>query len=265
VILAVVTSVLVINFNQCDSECRRPRISDAMESGRKAAFVILTGTPENSGLESSWLYPAPEKVKNLKGFHLPASKLETLTREAGIQATAPLLAETDNLEPVALDTWENAVVITYKYEISGETVEVAGKGPLLIAVSLQYAYPEESSLEIMRDRIFPSSWVLSSRWLVNLGKKRGHWKVFDFVCTGTLNEYLEQIHTSNGQPPPSSSELDSELRADLSEIEPIARADADFTEKWSHERSTYQMRRFQQTREEWSAVEETVKAMVRQK
>jgi hypothetical protein len=160
-----------------------------------------------------------------------------------------------------------AAVIAYKYEIFGQPVEVAGRGPLLIAVSLQYVHPEESSLEKMRDRIFPSSWVLSSRWLMNLGKKRGRWRVFDFACTGTLNEYLEQIQTDKGQPlkSPSSSELAAELNADLVEIEPIARADVDFTAKWSQERSTYQMRRFQQTREEWSAVEETVKAMVRQK
>ena len=79
VILALITSVLVINFNQCDSECRRPRISDAMESGRKAAFVVLTGRPENSAADSSWLYPASEKVKNLKEFYFPAGKLETLT------------------------------------------------------------------------------------------------------------------------------------------------------------------------------------------
>src|ERR1700688_2374318 len=90
VILALITSALLINFNQCDAECRRPRISDAIENGRQAAFLILTGGTEKSAIESSWSYPASEKVKNLQEFHLLPSKLEALTKEVGIQATAPL-------------------------------------------------------------------------------------------------------------------------------------------------------------------------------
>jgi hypothetical protein len=277
VILAVITSVLFIHFNQCDSECRRPRISDAVEDGRQAAFLILAGRPDRSAIESSWSYPAAEKVKNLQGFYLPPSNLEVLMREVGVRAVAPLLPEIENLEPVALDTWENAATITYKYESFDEPVEIAGKGPLLIAVSLRYAIPSDGSwLEKMRDHL-PHSWVVNSRWLMNLGRKKGHWSVFDFAFTGTLNEYFEWILKDKDElvrsnRPRSSSEAAADAAEFVKELSPerfdpiaVAQADIDFTAKWSQERSIYQMRRFTQTRDEWNAVEEAINASFRKK
>jgi hypothetical protein len=249
-----------------------------MEDGRHAAFFILTGRPEQAAVRSSWSYPASEKVKNLREFYLLPSKLEALTGEVGIQATAPLLPEIENLKPVALDTWENAAIITYKYEMFDEPVVIDGKGPLLIAVSLRYGgLFEKTWLEKMRDNIFPSSWVLRSQWLMNIGKRKGHWTVFDFAFTGTLNEYFDWILKDKGElassnRPRSPSEATADAAEFVKELSPersdpiaMARADIDFTAKWSQERSTYQMRRFQQTREDWKAIEETVNAVVRQK
>lgn len=277
VILALMASILVIHFNQCDSECRRPRISDAVENGRQAAFLILTGRPDRSAIESSWSYPAAEKVKSLQEFYLLPSKLGALSREVGVQTVAPLLPEIENLEPVALDTWENAATITYKYELFDEPVEIAGKGPILIAVSLRYAIPAEGSwLEKMRDHL-PTSWVVNSRWLMNLGRRKGRWSVFDFSFTGTLNEYYEwilkdmdELVRSNRPRSPSEATADAaefvkELSPERFDLTARAQADIDFTAKWSQERSTYQMRRFQQTRDEWNAVEEAVSASSRKK
>jgi len=170
-------------------------VADAINQGRRAAFVVFTGGAKTDGSRPIWSAATEERVKSLKQPMVLPSELRDLADELGWEAISPLDAGLSEVELVALDVRGNTVVASY--EIEGRDlnpVEIAGRGPLLVSVALVYSHPSrESRAARLIDRTFSPATISRTPLLKNLGRDRGYWCVSDFTYTGTLRDYYDSL------------------------------------------------------------------------
>lgn len=230
--------------------------TEAIEEGRYAAYCLLIGDTETIYKPKAWLPPAREKISSLRPFHMAPSELGHLGNEVGWYFAGPLVSpEPDDLEPVALDAWQGSAVATYAYQVFEEPVEIPGRGKVFITVTLKRVARRATLIADLRDKLLPTSLILRSRFLMNLGKQKDYWAVSDFSSTATLHDYADWVLRER-----ESLARQSKAPVDLSQFEPesIFREVSEgmkFSEEWARRTSSEQIRRLQQTYDDWASFE----------
>ena len=177
-----------------------PRIEDAIQVGKLAAYKILTGFPES---DQRWLtapslsYTLLDRFSRPSRLPLDASEVVEIVDDLGVGcSTVPLFHNLKKVRLISLTApTDKFVIATYVYEGDcDEKVSVPGKGPLSVSIHLDY-YSEMT---------FPSLWSKTKHkimhFLILPRSNLLHWKMTDFQHTATFADYLDWLQ-ENGETP----------------------------------------------------------------
>ena len=177
------------------------RTEEAIEMGRRDAFGLFTNSRFEVG--STSFEPANTKLENydFTQAHSLPSMIQYVKEKHIIVPFSILRPENpENMELVALERFENAIVMTFGYMDNMDSsyntiVEIPGKGKILVTIAVVYLQPfvDKPFIRYIDKFVRKIANLPVLEFFTGYVKAEGHWYLIDFKYTYNMNDYYSWI------------------------------------------------------------------------